>query len=118
MLDGLSKKFISIKNEISQLESKLDEVKAEIYTSLIDRISQKPQGSVTEKTGQFKITVTNTLSVKVDQEKAMNNPLLFKAKYEYSKEKFEQANDREREIINSMIETKQQKPQFKIEPME
>lgn len=118
MLNDLCNKFQSLKNQINKLEGDLDEVKAAIYTAMIDKISKKGEGTVSEKTDLYKVSVTCKKNITVDQTKAMQIPHLFKTKYEYNKVAFEECSDEERKAINQCIEIKDGKPQFSISNLE
>jgi len=118
MLNDLCGKFQSLKNQISKLESDLDDVKAAMYSAMIDKITKKGEGTVSEKTDIYKISITTKKNVTVDQLNALNFPHLFKQKLEYNKAIFENGSDAEKKMIESVITIKEGKPQFLIQGVE
>lgn len=107
--------WIDLKAQIRDLTEKLHEAEACIYTEFYDSLN--PDGSRTLESNGFKVTVTNSVTVKVDQEKAALTPSLFKVKYEFSKKNYGDMTDSEKKIIDDAIEIKNNKPNFKVEKL-
>ncbi len=109
------KEWLRLKAQIRELTEQLHEAEACIYTNLQEHVN--PDGSVTLYPDGYRVVITNSQTVKVDQEKAALAAHLFKTKYEFSKTLYNNLSEDDRRDVDEMIEIKNNKPNFKVEAM-
>ena len=106
--------WLSFKDQIKEMTEKLHEVEAAIWLEAEKNGNLNLKGGKTYEDDGFKITITHTDSVKVDQSKAQLRPELFKLKYEYIKGDYKNLVKSQRDFVDDAITISSGKPNFKI----
>lgn len=113
-MEELLEKWISIKTKEKSCKEDRENIEAEIYIALKDRLPE--DGVFTEKIGDKKITIKQAFSVSVDQNKASMYPDLFKTKYELSWSQYKKTENKK--LIDDVVTIKPSKPNFTVEIIE
>lgn len=86
-------------------------IEADIWTELKDQL--KDDGTTSFMLDELKLSIGNTYSIKVDQEKAQHNPSLFKVKYDITYSQYKK--DERKTLLDSMVTITPSKPSFRVE---
>lgn len=108
-MESLLKKLYEAKEKENIAKEERMEVEAEIYNMIEGDLDDDK--SLTYKFDKFKLSVKPTYSVKVDQEKAVFYPGMFKIKYEMTYSQYKKVGS----IVDDMITINTTKPSFKVE---
>lgn len=108
-------KWLNIKEQIKKLTEQLHDIEGSIWLAANELGQINLQGSKTFENDGYKITITHTDTVSVNQELAAMNPTLFKIKYEFSKTGYKTLAPAEKAKVDEVITIKPVKPGFKVE---
>lgn len=113
-MDELLEKWIKLKDKEVECKNKREDVEAEIYLLIKDKLPS--DGCFTEKINNKKITIKQSFSVSVDQSKASIYPDLFKVKYELSWSQYKKSDNKK--TLDNIVTVKSCKPNFTVEKVE
>jgi len=106
--------WLALKAKIKTLTEELHDVEASIWLKAQALGQINLAGSKTYEDGDFKITITNAETYKVDQKIAAERPELFRAKYEFNKSEYKNLVKSQKDFVDEAITIVPSKPNFKV----
>ena len=107
-------RWLDLKDGIKILTEQLHEIEASIWLDAEKNGNLNLKGGKTYEDGGFKITITHTDSVKVDQSLAGLKPELFRVKYDFNKSEYKNLVKSQKDFVDEAITISSGKPNFKI----
>jgi hypothetical protein len=111
-------KWLTLKEIIIQQTKELHEVEAAIWLEAEKNGNLNLLGGKTFDADNFKVTITHSESIKVDQKAAALRPDLFKVKYEFDKTGYRQLVKTQKDVVDECITITKAKPSFRIVRLE
>lgn len=99
-----------------QVDAGVDQLKEMIIDKYKDQV--KASGSKTINEGPYKMTITNKMTVKVDQQLASVVGVGFKQEYKFSKTDYKKLSEEDQKRVDECLTEKPAKPSFKFERVE
>jgi len=106
--------WLGYKDQIKVLTEKLHEVEAAIWLDAEKNGNLNLKGGKSYDVDGFKVTITHTDSVKVDQSLAQLKPELFRIKYDFNKTEYKNLVKSQRDFVDEAITISSGKPNFRI----
>lgn len=106
-MDQLLQKWLDIKNVEKEMKEQREEIEIALYSEFQEHLGD---GQKTFDLNDYKLTIKHNFSVKVDQDKAKENPDLFKWKAEMSYSQYKKLNG----SADDMVEVSMGRPTFTV----
>lgn len=110
--------WLELKEKQKAITEELHAIECEIWLAAEKRGDVNTFGGKSSIVGDYKITITHSESVKVDQRIAEQRPELFRLKYEFNKSEYKNMVKSQKEFIDEAITIVPTKPNFKIVRLE
>lgn len=115
MIKKLMGDWLVVKEEEIAANAKRFNIECALYKAVMEKVEIKKEGSTNFEEDGLKLTITSRMDVKVDQEKAAENPELFVTKYEFSKTHNKKLTPEQIDLQGDFVVVKPGKPTFKVE---
>ena len=120
---NIYEKFLAVKQEIEEEKLELERIKDELYNAHQDTFKDVVGASKSVSNMGYKLTFTypETITVKdVVKAEALysNGNGAFKASFKFDKKKYKELDEGQKKLVDSCLESKFGKPQFKVVAVE
>lgn len=112
-MNELLSKFRELKEIERKAKEQREDIEAQIYLLVQNDLPE--DGSRSFNYDGYKLSITQNMSMGIDQEKAEFNKNLFKTKYEMTYSMYKKLDGRDKELVSDAVTIKPAKPTFKVE---